>query len=225
MTPSTLSHGAQAVEGSEPTDDAEERAVPTAANLRLALQALMAGVEAGDTVVFHFSGHGSQVIQADAATQEDCLHDCLCPADMDWAGNALTDEELDRALVHDCPPGVRVTCVLDCGHTPSGSPAAGVARAACPLKECHTAARYLPPPPSILDRLATVAPQQPPRRRSKPDRSQEAKVVTLLTGCQEHQAAQDTVLDGASQGALTWAMLKVLVKSRRRPSLSPVMTQ
>jgi hypothetical protein len=69
--------------------------------------------EAGDVVVFYFSGHGSQVRDRDGDELVDRLDELICPYDMDWdRGTFILDDELD-ALVAAVPPEILVEVFVD----------------------------------------------------------------------------------------------------------------
>jgi hypothetical protein len=61
----------------------------------------MSDLRPGDSLVFHFSGHGSQ--QRDTSGEEaDGLNETICPADFRAAGE-IVDDELNRLLVNPLP--------------------------------------------------------------------------------------------------------------------------
>lgn len=106
---------------------------PTRAQIVAAMAAVLRGVQPGDRVVFHFSGHGSQQPQPAGARQAepDGLDEVLLPADVrGWAGpgevaaipNALRDDEIGDWLDALVDRGAQVWAFFDTCH------AAGMAR-------------------------------------------------------------------------------------------------
>ncbi|GAB4239321.1 MAG: caspase family protein [Deltaproteobacteria bacterium] len=79
---------------------------------------LTAGASPGDTLVFHYSGHGSQVPDRNGDETTDRLDEILCPYDLDWE-HPLTDEDLAAATAR-VPPGALLTVILDCCHSGTG---------------------------------------------------------------------------------------------------------
>ncbi|MGA8753177.1 caspase family protein, partial [Candidatus Deferrimicrobium sp.] len=79
---------------------------------------LTAGASPGDSLVFHFSGHGSQVPDRNGDETSDRLDEILCPYDLDW-DHPLTDDDLAAACA-DVPPGALLTVILDCCHSGTG---------------------------------------------------------------------------------------------------------
>jgi len=86
---------------------------PSKANILQAFQWLTQGVQSGDHLVWHYSGHGCQ--SEDAGTDDDCI----CPVDFRDVGQIL-DLDLRRALADPIPPGARLLAVMDCCHSGTG---------------------------------------------------------------------------------------------------------
>lgn len=82
---------------------------------------LVDGARPGDHLVFHFSGHGSQV--RDRGPQDelaDHKDEILCPVDLDWREKVVTDDDL-AAFFRRVPRGAFLNVVLDCCHSGSGT--------------------------------------------------------------------------------------------------------
>ena len=86
---------------------------PTKANIQAAIAWLVQGAAPGDTLFFHYSGHGGRVLRTDGRGE---WHETLCPVDMDEAG-MIHDNELFEMLVKPLPKGCRLTCILDACHS------------------------------------------------------------------------------------------------------------
>jgi hypothetical protein len=88
---------------------------PTRKNILKAFHWLTKGSKPGETLWFHFSGHGSQT--ADAAGDEaDGMDETLCPVDYEAAG-MITDDDIRAQLVETLPKGVALYVVMDCCHS------------------------------------------------------------------------------------------------------------
>ncbi|QHJ01319.1 hypothetical protein GT347_27025 [Xylophilus rhododendri] len=78
------------------------------------LGVLVRDARAGDTLVVHYSGHGTQVDDFDG-DEDDGLDEALVPIDFQ-AGAFLVDDDL-RDIFRQLPPGVDLTCFIDCCHS------------------------------------------------------------------------------------------------------------
>merc|ERR1719271_919290 len=88
---------------------------PNYGNITAAMTWLIEGAQAGDTLFFHYSGHGASV-RDDDGDEKDGRDECLCPCDYNSAG-LLRDDDVFKLLVGPLPDGARLTCVLDCCHS------------------------------------------------------------------------------------------------------------
>ena len=91
---------------------------PTRANIEAELEWLFSDNKKGDTIIFHYSGHGSQ--QRDhSGEEEDGRDETLVPSDYATAGQ-ITDDDI-RAYIDRLPEGVNALIVTDCCHSGSNS--------------------------------------------------------------------------------------------------------
>lgn len=88
---------------------------PDKANIVAGMQWLVEGASAGDSLFFHYSGHGASV-KDDDGDEADGKDECLCPVDLEVNG-LLRDDDVFRYLVGPIPDGVQLTAVLDCCHS------------------------------------------------------------------------------------------------------------
>eukprot|EP00667_Euglena_gracilis_P008666 EG_transcript_8785 len=98
------------------TDDSHDpKYSPTRHNMISAMQWLVAGVQPGDVLFFHYSGHGAQ--QRDPTGMEESgFDDTIVPVDFQTAGQ-ITDTVIFDLMVRPLPSGVRLTAVMDCCHS------------------------------------------------------------------------------------------------------------
>jgi len=99
-------------------DDSESQMVildqdATRAKMLQGMQWLVQGAQPGDSLFFHYSGHGGQ---EPAKGTSDGFHETLVPLDFQEAG-MLNDNDLFNVLVKSLPSGCRLTCVLDSCHS------------------------------------------------------------------------------------------------------------
>ena len=99
------------------TDD-NSRQLPTRENILRHIDWLVQGAAMGDSLFFHFSGHGAQ--QEDTGGDEaDGYDETIVPCDFKRNGQ-ITDDELWKRLVAPLPNGARLTSIMDCCHSGTG---------------------------------------------------------------------------------------------------------
>jgi metacaspase-1 len=91
--------------------------VPTKDNIRMAMQWLVQGCSSGDSLVFHFSGLGAQVADADC-DEQDGYDEAICPVDSFQKGPIL-DDEINETIVRPLVPGAKLHAVVDACHSDS----------------------------------------------------------------------------------------------------------
>jgi len=192
----------------------DERA--TTANLRKGLEGLVGGAAPGDSLVFHYSGHGAQVRDIDGDELSDSLDEILCPYDLDW-NHPFTDDDLAE-ICREVPKGTLFTVILDCCH--SGTGLRNFLRPDLPIRY-----KFLPAPVEVrhrseprienrgIDRSVTmIGPDKAlPVRRFGISLTKTNAV--LIAGCRSDQTSADAWIDGDYHGALTyylWRSLRVL---------------
>jgi metacaspase-1 len=175
------------------------------------LQWLITGAKRGDTLVFHYSGHGSQM--ADVSGDEiDGKDETICPHDFAAKGMIRDDDLL--AAFRAIPAGVNLDVILDSCHSGTGTRELD-AIASMP-QEQQVSYRYIPPP---LDYgfFIDSDPQIPTRgllkARSGGDR--DPVVVAginhvLWAGCRSNQTSAETSLGGLVRGVFTYNFCRVL---------------
>ncbi|KAK8967459.1 Metacaspase-1 [Platanthera guangdongensis] len=93
----------------------DPKRIPTKENIRAAMRWLVQGNEAGDSLVFHFSGHGSQKLDA-SGDELDGYAETLCPVDYEEKG-VILDDELNAALVRPLRTGTKLHAFIDACHS------------------------------------------------------------------------------------------------------------
>ncbi|KAM1030451.1 hypothetical protein ACFX13_035062 [Malus domestica] len=89
--------------------------IPTKQNMRMALQWLMQGCQSGDSLLFHFSGHGST--QHDFSNDEiDGNDETVCPVDFETEG-MIIDDEINATIVRPVPHGAKLHAIVDACHS------------------------------------------------------------------------------------------------------------
>jgi hypothetical protein len=195
----------------------------TKKNIVCGLEQLVLDVKPGDTILFHYSGHGSQVVSNNwTNTKEaDGRDEILCPFDLDW-NDPLTDNDLNK-IFKKVPAGVTTIIVLDCCHSGTGL------RNFFHNKSKHLVVkdvlnRYLAPPISNLlsnpkisldNNLQFVFPKfnkkdlQTKLSKFIVQTSEQGEAI-LISGCGENQTSADAYIGDRYHGALTFTLFQIL---------------
>lgn len=95
---------------------------PTRANILQSIRWLVSGTTAGDSLFFHYSGHGGQA-RDHTGEEADGMNETLIPLDHTRAGH-IVDDDLNRELINPIGQGVILHAVIDACHSGSGERAA-----------------------------------------------------------------------------------------------------
>src|SRR5262245_1981687 len=173
----------------------------TLASIRQNLQGwLLRDASPGDRLVFHFSGHGTQLPGRDGS-----VHDVICPADFEFTEDkALSDVDFSD-IFKSLPSEARFVWISDSCH--SGDLARGRAKV-------DAVPRYLPPPPQIMAQIDALL-LRGATKRSLHGVVERLKGV-LIAGCQSHETSADAIFDGRYNGALSYYLLQALRRNEAR---------
>jgi uncharacterized caspase-like protein len=198
---------------------------------------LTAGASPGDSLVFHYSGHGSQVPDKHGDETTDRLDEILCPYDLDW-DRPLTDDDLAAACA-DVPRGALLTVVLDCCHSGTGlreyalsgnrhylaslTRPANTVHSGCTIPRGNFVRPCGIPPSDAPDRHRFLPHPEtphpsPPRRRRPPRRfgvSVTRTNAVLIAACRDDQASADAWIGGGYHGAHTYYLCRALADGAR----------
>lgn len=172
------------------------------------LEELVKDTASGDVLYFHYSGHGSQILDTqDPDYEPDGLDEIICPVDLDWKEKVIRDDDLKR-IFDKVPEGVNLTVVLDCCNSGGGLDhlnqyqyeANGV------QIQPKEPGRYLPPPHKyemlLLERKIGFKKRALTRDVNK--------TSLLISGCMSHQTSADAYINGKYMGAATFSLLNTL---------------
>lgn len=169
---------------------------------------LIDGCIPGDELVFHYSGHGSQVRDRHGDELDDGLDEILCPTDLNWDA-PLTDDDLATTFKK-VPVGTYLTMICDSCHSGTMSRELLPPGCGCSEDKPYMKPRYLEPPFDIKSRSMTD--KELPIRVIGADpkhRGFEQNHV-LISGCKDNQTSADAHIDNKYQGALTWALTSAI---------------
>lgn len=180
----------------------------TTARIKAGMQRLTAGVVPGDVIVFHYSGHGSQL---PSSVEADGYEEIICPIDLNWTTRVITDDDL-RRVFNAVPNGVNTTVILDCCH--SGD-ALDQTEHLISSRSVSTSSiegsRFMAPPADVVHDLAD---------RKLVDWSAKKDInasALLIAGCRSDQTSADAYINGTYQGAAT---ASILAAFKRDPNIT-----
>lgn len=148
------------------------------------LKTLVSGARRGDSLVFYFSAHGSQVRDANS-DEADGYDEVLCP--YDWP-NYVSDDDI-RGILSKVPAGVNIDVIMDCCHSGTGTRGIGQ----------NYTIRALPP---IVGKV------------SHPGKKTRATVIVptlnhcLWAGCAANQTSAELLIGGKVRGAFSYYLWK-----------------
>lgn len=185
---------------------------------------LLDDVKEGDLLLFHFSGHGSQIQDRDGDELEDDLDEILCLYDMDFRNpdSYLLDDDFND-IIDRLPKGVFLTVCIDSCH--SGTATRDLAFLTSGLQipptETKIQPRFLEPPADIAlrgysksSRIRRMGSKLKEDKKSKGFESgAEAKHV-LLAGCMDDQTSADAYISNDYNGAFTYNLCKTIRDTR-----------
>lgn len=193
----------------------------TKENILSRLKAMVNEAKAGDFLLFHFSGHGSQIRDRDGDELKDHMDELICPYDMSWDGSFITDDMLND-IFSKLPPNVLLEVIFDCCHSGTGLRDLSLGRPLDLGPEHPMLIRYLPPPLDIVCRfegeeeeLGTARGFQSPERSTKNH--------ILWAGCMENQTSADAYIKDSYNGAFTYYFCKHLREAEARLSRKELM--
>ncbi|MED6108736.1 hypothetical protein PIB30_026822 [Stylosanthes scabra] len=96
------------------TDDIEQRdpmRIPTKRNILKSMRWLLEGSQAGDSLVFYFSGHGAREVDR-SGDEIDGYDEAICPLDYEKEGNII-DDQINATIVRPLPHGAKLHAIVD----------------------------------------------------------------------------------------------------------------
>ena len=174
---------------------------PTRANIETKLQALVQNAQAGDTVLFHYSGHGSRVRDR-SRDESDGVDEVLVPLDYPTAGMIL-DDWLWQQVCCKVPAQVTFWAFMDCCHSGTAMDLRCNYRSSCRLKQGRLQRNAPYVASAWTDQFAFAL----ERSRDLPAGTGN---VYAFSGALDAEYAADALIESKRQGAFTFALLKTL---------------
>jgi uncharacterized caspase-like protein len=196
----------------------DERATTKA--ILTGLAALVQGVQSGDRILFHYSGHGAQV----AARKDEHVHgmdDVICPVDFDWSEPHLIRDLQFHEIFSALPEGVKFNWVADCCHSGTldrdlAPPTKGK-KASSTKKPKILGERFMPAPVDVAWDHRVARDLGHASRNIHRTSIEKALPIGFISGCKDRQTSADANFGGRANGALTYFLLQALKKQKDQP--------
>lgn len=219
----------------------ETQYTPTRKNILASFRWLIKGAKPGDSLLLHYSGHGSKVRNQDG-TEASGYDQTLVPVDFESAGQIL-DDDVHDVLCRKLPKGVRLTAIFDCCHSESIMDLPFVYNVNGDLDIIENnknesiatlvsaGTRYLldgnkkKAAKTIKNELTNLfkgvaigggdSAQTNAARAKMIEQNQTKADIIMFAGCKDDQTSADTQVQGQATGAMSYALIHVLKKKRR----------
>jgi hypothetical protein len=178
------------------TDDTEIK--PFYSNIQIEIEWLVSNNEKGDSLVFYYAGHGSNVQDLNG-DESDGRDESIVPLDFHSSG-LIKDDYLFSNLISKVINGVNLWCFSDCCHSGSIVDLKYNFKCSTSLKKEKTItySSYIPLDWTDNFELSLENSKDVPGN------------ICLLSGCRDIEFATDINIENKNQGAFTFCLLKIL---------------
>ncbi|MGE5362759.1 MAG: caspase family protein [Bacteroidota bacterium] len=187
----------------------------TRINILNGLKWLLKDAVRGDSLVFYYSGHGSQITDIHRNEEPDFMDEILCPHDIDFANNVVVSDDDISAILSTLQPGVFLDVILDSCHSGTATKAIHIGVTG----DTYTKSRYLAPPIDFTFH-SQYNPNMNVRNliRTNGHGTKEIAIDKKLnhvvwTACRSDQTCEETMIEGQVRGVFTYQMCQVLKRT------------
>ena len=198
------------------------------------LAALVGRGKPGDTLVFHYSGHGSQVRDTDGDELDDGKDEIICPWDFNWEDGYIKDDDF-RQMFTGLKKGARLEVILDSCHSGTGTremildrkALGGFSGGALCEQDLWNSAwcirpRYLAPPADIAHRADEIFGKELTVRRFA---GEEGMNHVLWAACKPDQYSSDANIGGSPNGAFSYFFCRHIRDTQGKISREQLLSQ
>ncbi|XP_039125644.1 metacaspase-1-like [Dioscorea cayenensis subsp. rotundata] len=170
-------------------EEKDPHRIPTRRNILKAMQWLISGVSSGNSLFFHFSGHGSQR-PCLGGDENDGFDETLCPLDYETEG-MIVDDDINNILVRPLPTGVRLHAIVD---------------------SCHSGTVLDLPYLCKLSRTGSFQ-WEDQSNSSNTYKGTSGGLAISFSGCGDHQTSADTAAlsNDVTTGAMTFCFIQAVI--------------
>lgn len=216
----------------------ETNYVPTRKNILSAFRWLIKGAKSGDSLLLHYSGHGSKVKNLDG-TEASGYDQTLVPVDHQKSGQII-DDDVHDVLCRKLKKGVRLTAIFDCCHSESimdlpftyningnleiiendknqsiATMVAAGTRFLLDGNKKHTKQIFKTEITNLVQSAMGKETKQDSAKAKVMETNQTQADVIMFSGCKDDQTSADTKINGISSGAMSYALIHTLKKHRK----------
>lgn len=214
------------------TDDQQNPTYkPTKANIEAGMKWLVQGAQAGDSLFFHFSGHGGQS-KDNTHLEDDGMNETILPCDYQTAGQ-IVDDHMHNMLVKPLPAGVKLTAVFDSCHSGTALDLPFVHKSTDPrYKSAHkdekdtfwNRHKKVNLKKGIASQIASHVGgevmhhvKHEARKKINAALNSSKADVIQFSGCRDEQTSADTKVGGEATGAMSYAFIATM---KRNPNVT-----
>ncbi|KAL6569263.1 Metacaspase-1 [Orobanche minor] len=184
---------------------------PTKQNMRMAMYWLVQGCQPGDSLVFHYSGHGSRQRNYNG-DEVDGYDETLCPLDFETQG-MIVDDEINASLVRPIPHGAKLHAIIDACHSGTVLDLPFLCRMGSMIVSGNTNGISLPS--YLREHFGSRNGEytwEDHRPRSGVWKGSNGGEVISFSGCDDHQTSADTsaLSKITSTGAMTFCFIQAI---------------
>jgi len=219
--------------------------MPTRANILAGFEWLRKDAKAGDSLIFHYSGHGG-LVKDTKHNHETGFDEVIFPYDHEKNGHIL-DDEIHDVLIKGLPTGVRLTSFIDACHSETmlDLPYTYTVNGDLQIVETSkregivelvgTGTRFLCDGDKkramnnakhglelLVDGYKHGGRDTEARKIAIETRTTEADVIQF-SGCKEQQTSADASINGQATGAMTYALIQSLKKDTKNQTYTELL--
>jgi len=195
----------------------------TKQNILSRLEKMIRNAVSADYLIFHFSGHGSQIRDREGDELADHMDELICPCDMNWDDGFISDDMFSD-LLKQLKKGVRMEILLDSCHSGTGTRDMMPYLTSGQSDVNFSHYRYLKPPADIECRYLGDEETLKASKLFSTDKEITLNHI-LWAGCKDSQTSADALIDGKYNGAFSYYFCKHVRESSGKISRADLYTR
>lgn len=208
------------------TEEQSQELIPIKANILTQIDKLLEDSLPGDTLFFHYSGHGTQVEDKNG-DEDDGYDECIVPLDSDDNGYIL-DDDLRTLLVDKILPGVKLVGIMDCCCSGTGFDLRFSFRPIVIKREANVSIEDFDSFLSYIYHILFYGNRRQEEYETyalqianKHDRT--LGDIIMLSGCRDYQSSMDIPIGDSYGGAMTHAFLSTMKEYDYNPTCTELL--